>query len=167
MQLALFWRFSITACFSPSASLTAGQYPLAPRPTLHALRPTLRAPRSSESADDAARQAGYSTPHPAEGQHATKCYVFRFFGEVRRAMFSAQVNMNSEVTSIPRLDLVERDSRHKYSIQKNLRRYGPRSIFLKKTPFRPHLRPFCPDPANKSALRAEGATHFLAPGKPA
>ena len=70
----------------PSASLTTGRYPLAPHPTLHA-------PRSSGSAVDAARRAGYSTPLPAEGQHATKCYVFRFFAEVFGAMFSAQVNI--------------------------------------------------------------------------
>src|SRR5271157_6426757 len=30
---------------------------------------------STGSAVDAARRAGYSTPHPAGGQHATKCYV--------------------------------------------------------------------------------------------
>jgi len=48
----------------PPALLTAGRYPLAPRPTLHALRPTLHAPRSTGSAVDAARRAGYSTPHP-------------------------------------------------------------------------------------------------------
>src|SRR5271157_6052398 len=40
---------------------------------------TFHAPRSSRSAVVAARRAGYSTSHPAEGQHATKCYVFRFF----------------------------------------------------------------------------------------
>src|SRR5271166_3233796 len=40
---------------------------------------------SSGSAVDAARRAGYSTPHQAGGQHATKCYVLRFrekFGEL-------------------------------------------------------------------------------------
>ena len=35
-----------------------------------------------------------------------------------------------------------------------------------KPPFRPLFRALYPHPADKSALRAEGATHFLAPGKP-
>src|SRR5208337_185351 len=65
----------------PSTSLTTGHYPLAPRPTPHASPPTFHAPRSSGSAVDAARRAGYSTPHPAAGQHATKCYVFGPFRE--------------------------------------------------------------------------------------
>src|SRR5271157_4264508 len=68
-----------------SALLTAGHYPLVPRPTPHALRSTLHAPRSSGSAVDTARRAGYSTPLQAEGQHAAKCYVFRFLAEVWRA----------------------------------------------------------------------------------
>ncbi len=43
-NLALFWRFSIIASSLPSASLTAGHYPLAPRSTPHAPRPTRRHP---------------------------------------------------------------------------------------------------------------------------
>ena len=34
----------------------------------------------------------------------------------------------------------------------------------KKSPFRPLYRAFYPDPANKSELRAEGASRFRAPG---
>src|SRR5208337_5504270 len=48
-------------------------------------RPTPHAPRSSGSAVDAARRAGYSTPHPAGGQHAAKCYILwirQKFGEL-------------------------------------------------------------------------------------
>jgi len=81
-------------------------------------------------------------------------------------MFSAQVNTNSEFTSIPGLALVERDSRHKCSLQKELRRYELRSIFPQKPPFRPHFGAFYPHPAHKSALRVEGATHSLATKKP-
>src|SRR5271157_1764541 len=50
----------------PSASLATGHWPLA----------TLLSPLAiSGSAVDAARRVGYSTPHPAGGQHATKSYV--------------------------------------------------------------------------------------------
>ena len=52
-------------------------------------------------------------------------------------------------------------------IQKQgLRPNEPRSRFPKKPPFRPLFRALYPHPADKSALRAEEATHFLAPGKP-
>ena len=54
-------------------------WPLFSRPTLHASSPTIDAPRSSGSAVDVARRAGFSTSHPAGAQHATKRYVFRFF----------------------------------------------------------------------------------------
>jgi len=68
--------------------------------------------------------------------------------------------------SVPRLALVERDYRHKYSLQKELRRHEPRSRFPQRSPFRPLFGAFYPDPAHKSALRAEAATDCLAPGKP-
>jgi len=71
--------------------LCSGAFPSPPVPSLHSLatdywplfsrhRPLAAVPpplatRSSGSAIDAARRAGYSTPHPAQGQHATKCYV--------------------------------------------------------------------------------------------
>src|SRR5271157_1455866 len=38
-------------------------------------------------------------------------------------------------------------------------------VDFEKPPFRPLFGAFCPHPAHKSSLRAEGATHFLAPGK--
>jgi len=44
-----------------------------------------------------------------QGQHATKCYVFRFLEKVWRALFSAQVNMRYEFTPISLLTLVGRD----------------------------------------------------------
>ncbi len=91
---------------------------------------------------------------------------FPVFSKVWRAMFSAQVNMNSEFTSIPRPSLVKRDSRHKFCLQKELRRYEPRSIFPQKTAFSTPFRGVLPHPAAKSALRAEGATHSLAAKKP-
>ena len=50
-------------------------------------------------------------------------------------------------------------------LKKELRRYEPRSRFPKKPPFRAHFRAFYPHPAHKSSLKAEWATHFLAPGK--
>src|SRR5271157_2203508 len=77
--LALFYHRQL-----PPALLTAGRYPLAPRPTLHALRPTLHAPRSTGSAVDAARRAGYSTPHPEWVnmlRHATFSGFLQKFGE--------------------------------------------------------------------------------------
>ena len=40
-----------------------------------------------------------------------------------------------------------------------------RSMFSPKSPFRALFGAFYPHPAHKSALRAEGATHFLAPGQ--
>ncbi len=51
-------------------------------------------------------------------------------------------------------------------LKKELRCYDLRSKSLKKRPFRPHFGPFYPHPAHKSAMRAEAATHCLAPGKP-
>jgi len=48
-------------------------------------------------------------------------------------------------------------------LKQELRCYDVRSKSLKKPPFRPHFRPFCPHPAYGSLLRAEGCTHFLAP----
>src|SRR5271166_7142972 len=61
--------------------------------------------------------------------------------------------------------LVGRDSRPNCLPKKELRRHEPRSRFPKKPPFRAHFRAFYPHLAHKSALRAEGATHFLATGK--
>ena len=61
--------------------------------------------------------------------------------------------------------LVGRDSRPNCLLKNELRRYEPRSRFPKKPPFRAHFRAFYPHPAHKSALRAEVAAHFLAPGK--
>ena len=55
--------------------------------------------------------------------------------------------MNSEFTSIPRLALVERDSRHKCRGQKELRRYELMSNvadFSRIPPFRPHFGAFYP-----------------------
>src|SRR5271166_2118244 len=40
-----------------------------------------------------------------------------------------------------------------------------RSMFSPKSPFRALFGAFYPHPAHQSALRAEGATHFLAPGQ--
>ena len=48
-------------------------------------------------------------------------------------------------------------------LKQELRCYDLRSKSLKKPPFRPHFRPFCPHPAYGSSLRAEGCTHLLAP----
>src|SRR5271157_296732 len=72
--------------------------------------------------------------------------------------------MNLEFASIPLLALVERDSRHKYSLQKELRRHEPRSIFPPKPPFRPLFGAFYPHPAYKSALRAEEPPTLWHPG---
>ena len=44
--------------------------------------------------------------------------------------------------------------------------HEPRSRFPQRSPFRPLFGAFYPDPAHKSALRAEAATDCLAPGKP-
>jgi len=106
--------------------------------------------------------------HSPPGRRSTCYEMLRFpvFSKVWRAMFSAQVNMNSEFTSIPRPALVKRDSRHKFSLQKELRRYEPRSIFPQKTAFSTPFRGVLPHPAAKSALRAEGAPHSLAAKKP-
>ena len=48
-------------------------------------------------------------------------------------------------------------------LKQELRCYDLRSKSLKKPPFRPHFRLFCPHPAYGSSLRAQGCTHFLAP----
>ena len=57
-----------------------------------------------------------------------------------------------------------RDFRHKYILQKELRRYVPRSILSPKSPFRPHFGAFYPHPGSKSALRcARGDPLFDTP----
>src|SRR5271166_5050204 len=66
--MALLGRFSGTA----SSPLRLHR-PLVTRLSAHAPRPPLVG-----SAVAAARRAGSSTPHPAGGQYATTCYVFRF-----------------------------------------------------------------------------------------
>src|SRR5208337_4813943 len=63
------------------------------------------------------------------------------------------------------LTIVRRNIRPNCILKQELRRYEPRSRFPQKSPFRAHFRVFYPHPANKSALRAEGASHVRAPGK--
>ena len=65
--------------------------------------------------------------------------------------------------SISVLRLVKCNFRLNCILKQELRCYDLRSKSLKKPPFRPHFRPFCPHPAYGSSLRAEGCTHFLAP----
>ena len=158
--------------------------PHAPRPTPHAPRPTPHAPRPTPHAHAHAprptphaprptivggprpmpRRAGSAFP-PGRRQYATQCYVFGFSAEVWRAWFSAQLNIEMGLTSISLQTLVGRDSRPNCLPKKELRRYEPRSRFPQKPPFRAHFRAFYSHPAHKSALRAEMAAHFLAPGK--
>ena len=63
------------------------------------------------------------------------------------------------------LTIVRRNSRLNCMLKQGLRRYEPRSRFPNKSPFRAYFRAFYAHPANKSALRAEGASHFWASGK--
>src|SRR5208337_3720040 len=77
-----------------------------------------------------------------------------------------QVTIRNGFTTISLSTLVGRNFRLNCILEQELRRYDPRSRFPQKSPFRPHFRAFYPHPANKPSLRAEGATHSLAPGKP-
>ena len=131
------------------------RWPLFSRPTPH----DRRGPPSMSRAEP-----GTALP-PGRRQYATQCYVFGFSAEVWRAWFSAQLNIEMGLTSISLQTLVGRDSRPNCLPKKELRRYEPRSRFPQKPPFRAHFRAFYPHPAHKSALRAEVAAHFLAPGK--
>jgi hypothetical protein len=54
---------------------------------------------------------------------------------------------------------VDHDSRHNRILKQELRRYGPRSISPKESPFRALFGAFYPHPAHKSSPRAEWATH--------
>ena len=58
-----------------------------------------------------------------------------------------------------------RDFGHNCILIQELRRLDIRSMFPPKSPFRALFGVFYPHPAHNSALRAEGATHFLAPGQ--
>src|SRR5208337_3830396 len=60
---------------------------------------------------------------------------------------------------------VGRDFGHNCISIQELRRLDIRSMFPPKSPFRALFGAFYPHPAHQSALRAEGATHFLAPGQ--
>ena len=70
--------------------LCSGAFHSPPVPSLRIRWPLVtflspHVPRSSGSAVDAGRRAWYKTPLPAEGQYATKCYVFpgfRKFGKL-------------------------------------------------------------------------------------
>src|SRR5208337_1887845 len=68
-----------------------------------------------------------------------------------------------QLTSISVLRLVKCNFGLNCILKQVLRCYDLRSKSLKKPPFRPHFRPFCPHPAYGSSLRAEVCTHFLAP----
>ena len=162
----MFWRFSIMTCWLLSASpatdhgpLFTRRPPLATRFSSHVPRPTIVGVRRRCRAEP-----GTALP-PGRRQYATQCYVFGFSAEVWRAWFSAQLNIEMGLTSISLQTLVGRDSRPNCLPKKELRRYEPRSRFPQKPPFRAHFRAFYPHPAHKSALRAEVAAHFLAPGK--
>src|SRR5271157_3382926 len=133
--------------------------PTLPRPTPHAPRPTIFGVRRR------CRAPSRVQPPPPGGSTCYDMLRFPLPARVRRAMFSAQVIINSEFTSNPRLALVEHDSRHKCSTQKELRRHDPRSKFPQKSPFRPHFRAFYPHSAHKSALIAEEPPTLWHPGK--
>ena len=147
-------------------------FPRDSRTTIHsppATRHSLLLPRSTPHDRWGPRpmpraEPGTALP-PGRRQYATPCYVFGFSAEVWRAWFSAQLNIEMGLTSISLQTLVGRDSRPNCLPKKELRRYEPRSRFPQKPPFRAHFRAFYPHPAHKSALRAEVAAHFLAPGK--
>src|SRR5208337_5366034 len=137
-----------------------GRFSPAPSPTLHASRPTIVGVRRRCRAPNWVRNSP-----PGRGSTCCEMLHFTLPAEVWRAWFSAHITISHVVTTIPLLTLVGRNFRLNCIRKQELRRYDPRSRFLKKTPFRPHLRAFYPHPANKSALRAEGASHFRAPGK--
>ena len=135
-------------------------YSLATRFTSHVPRPTIVGVRRRCRAPSRVQHSP-----PGRRQHAMKSYVFGFSAEVWRAWFSAQLNIEMKLTSISLETLVGRDSRPNCLLKNELRRYEPRSRFPKNPPFRAHFRAFYPHPAHKSALRAEVAAHYLAPGK--
>src|SRR5208337_3071094 len=103
---------------------------------------------------------------PGRGSPCYDMLRFPVSAAVWRAKFSAQVNLRYYFTSISILTLVGRDSRLNCLLTKELRRNELRSRFLKKSPFRALFRAFYLHTAHKSALRAEGATHFRTRGKP-
>ena len=120
-------------------------------------------PHAPRSAGGARRQC----PAPIWIQHSPTqqeptCYkMLRFpaFSRVCRVMFSSQVNVLYQVTSIHLGTRVNRDSRHNPILKQQLRRYGPRSIFPQKSPFRARFGAFYPHPAHQSAPTAAWATH--------
>jgi hypothetical protein len=156
-------------CWLPSASPATDHGPLFTRRPPLAIRHSLLLPRSTPHdrwgpLPLPRAEPGTALP-PGRRQYATPCYVFGFSAEVWRAWFSAQLNIKMGLTSISLQTLVGRDSRPNCLLKNELRRYGPRSRFPQKPPFRVHFMAFYPHPAHKSALRAEVAAHFLAPGK--
>ena len=58
-----------------------------------------------------------------------------------------------------------RDFSHNCILKQELRRFDIRSMFSPKSPFQALFGAFYPHPAHQSALRAEWATHVLAPGQ--
>ncbi len=121
----------------------------------------LKWPRESVPAPPA--PAGHDLLLTPPGRRSTCYKMLRcpVVSKVQRTMFSAQGNMNSEVTSKSRLALVACDFRYKCVLQKELRRYVPRSILPPKSPFRPHFGAFYPHPGSKSALRCGQIQPFL------
>ena len=154
-------------CWLPSASpatdhgpLFTRRPPLATRFTSHVPRPTIVGVRRRCRARSRVQHS-----HPAGVNMLHNATYSGFRQKFWRAWFSAQLNIEMGLTSISLQTLVGRDSRPNCLPKKELRRYEPRSRFPQKPPFRVHFRAFYPHPAHKSALRAEVAAHFLAPGK--
>jgi len=85
--------------------------------------------------------------------------------EVWRAGFSAQANTQYDLMTVSRWALMERNCRSNCMLIKKLRRYDPRGRLRENRLFDLFSGRFTPHPAHKSALRAEAATHFLAPVK--
>ena len=154
-------------CWLPSASpatdhgpLFTRRPPLATRFTSHVPRPTIVGVRRRCRAPSRVQHS-----HPAGVNMLHNATYSGFRQKFWRAWFSAQLNIEMGLTSISLQTLVGRDTRPNCLPKKELRRYEPRSRFPQKPPFRAHFRAFYPHPAHKSALRAEVAAHFLAPGK--
>ncbi len=76
--------------------------------------------------------------------------------KIQSAVFSAQGNRNSEVTSKSRRPLGDCDFRRKCIIQKELRRYVPRSILPSKSAFSAPFRGVLPPPGSKSEPMRQG-----------
>ena len=146
------------AFLSPQAhSGFTDRWPLSSRPTPHDRQGPPPMPRAEPVT------AQHSTPHPTR----STCYEMLRLplpAEVWRAWFSTQVTIRHGFTAIHLLTLVARNFRLNHVAQQELRRYDPRSRFLKKIAVSTPLQGVLPRSGQQISVESGRGQPLSAPG---